>query len=56
VEAIRAALERLLADSELRSRLSEAGRERAAGFTWRRTAELTAASYERALAGHQPGS
>ena len=56
VEAIRAALERLLADSELRSRLSEAGRERAAAFTWRRTAELTAASYERALAAHQPGS
>jgi glycosyltransferase involved in cell wall biosynthesis len=54
VEAIRAALERLLADSALRARLSEAGRERAAGFTWRRTAELTAASYERALAG--PGN
>jgi glycosyltransferase involved in cell wall biosynthesis len=50
VEAIRAALERLLGDSRLRAHLSKAGRERAAGFTWRRTAELTAASYERALA------
>jgi glycosyltransferase involved in cell wall biosynthesis len=51
VDAIRAAVERLLGDAELRARLSEAGRGRADGFTWRRTAELTAASYERALAG-----
>jgi glycosyltransferase involved in cell wall biosynthesis len=51
VEAIRAALERLLSDPKLRGHLSKAGRERAAEFTWRRTAELTAASYERALAG-----
>jgi glycosyltransferase involved in cell wall biosynthesis len=53
VGAIRAALERLLADSDLRSRLSKAGREQAAAFTWRRTAELTAASYERALAARR---
>jgi glycosyltransferase involved in cell wall biosynthesis len=53
VEAIGAAVERLLGDAKLRARLSEAGRERASGFTWRRTAELTAASYERALAGRQ---
>jgi glycosyltransferase involved in cell wall biosynthesis len=51
VDTMRAALERLLDDAELRARLREAGRERAAGFTWRRTAELTAASYSRALAG-----
>jgi glycosyltransferase involved in cell wall biosynthesis len=50
VEVVRATLERLLTDSELRAQLSEAGRRRAAGFTWRRTAELTASSYERALA------
>jgi glycosyltransferase involved in cell wall biosynthesis len=52
-ETIRASLERLLADSDLRERLSEAGRERAAGFTWGRTAELTAGSYERALAARR---
>jgi glycosyltransferase involved in cell wall biosynthesis len=51
VEAIRAALERLLRDPELRARLGRAGTRRAASFTWKRTAELTAASYERALAG-----
>jgi glycosyltransferase involved in cell wall biosynthesis len=51
VGAMRTAVERLLGDAELRSLLSEAGRERAAGFAWRRTAELTAESYERAIAG-----
>jgi glycosyltransferase involved in cell wall biosynthesis len=51
VQAIRVAIERLLRDHELASRLREAGPARAARFTWRRTAELTAASYERALAG-----
>ena len=48
--AIRAAIERLLADPAERERLIRRGRERAAGFTWERTAELTAAAYERALA------
>jgi glycosyltransferase involved in cell wall biosynthesis len=47
--SITAALERLLADLGLRERLSQAGRERAAQFTWERTAELTMAGYERAL-------
>jgi glycosyltransferase involved in cell wall biosynthesis len=51
VEAIRSALERLLRDTELAARLREAGRARAATFTWRRTAQLTAASYERAVRG-----
>jgi glycosyltransferase involved in cell wall biosynthesis len=51
VRAIRRALERLLRDADLAARLGEAGRARAATFTWRRTAELTAASYERALRG-----
>ena len=49
VGAIRAAVERLLSDDQERERLSEAGRRRAAAFTWERTAELTVASYERAL-------
>jgi glycosyltransferase involved in cell wall biosynthesis len=47
-DAIRAAIERLLDDAALRERLRAAGRERAAAFTWERTAELTAAAYERA--------
>jgi glycosyltransferase involved in cell wall biosynthesis len=49
VDAIRSATERLLTDAELAERLRAAGRERAAGFTWERTAELTVASYRRAL-------
>jgi glycosyltransferase involved in cell wall biosynthesis len=48
VEAIRSAIARLIADpGDLRKR----GRERARAFTWRRTAEATIASYERAIAG-----
>jgi glycosyltransferase involved in cell wall biosynthesis len=49
VGAIRAAIERLLADEGERERLRTAGLQRASGFTWERTAELTAAAYERAL-------
>lgn len=52
-KAITAALQRLLRDRRLRARLARVGRERAATFTWRRTAQLTAASYERAMAGLQ---
>ena len=51
VDAIRQALERLLRDPALADRLREAGRARAATFTWKRTAALTAASYEHALRG-----
>ncbi len=50
VPAMTGAIERLLADGELRARLAAAGRERAAGFTWPKTAEGTLRSYERALA------
>jgi len=50
VDAIRAALERLLLDSELAERLRAAGRAQAARFTWERTAELTVECYRRALA------
>jgi glycosyltransferase involved in cell wall biosynthesis len=49
VEAIRSAVERLLTDAALAERLRAAGRERAALFTWERTAELTVESYRRAL-------
>jgi len=48
--AIAAAIEEMLADAELRERLRAAGLERAAGFNWERAAELTVASYRRALA------
>ena len=48
--AIRDAIERLLTDAALRARLRAAGLARAATFTWERTAEATARSYERALA------
>ena len=50
-EAIAAALSVLLHDGELRHRLHEAGPTRAAGFTWQRTVELTAAAYRKAVAG-----
>jgi alpha-1,3-rhamnosyl/mannosyltransferase len=49
VDAMREAIERLVSDHAERERLAVAGRRRAAGFTWERTAELTLASYERAL-------
>jgi glycosyltransferase involved in cell wall biosynthesis len=49
VRAIGTATERLLSDGALAERLRAAGRERAARFTWERTAELTVASYRRAL-------
>ncbi len=44
------ALQRLLHDPDLRARLSAAGRERAAQFTWERCARETVAVYERSLA------
>lgn len=48
-------LRRLLNDDTLRRRLVEAGRRREAEFTWRRTAELTLASYRRAIHDHRNG-
>jgi hypothetical protein len=39
----------------LRERLRERGRERAARFTWQRTASLTLASYARVLGSDAPG-
>ena len=47
--AIRGPIERLLGDAALRERLRAAGLERAAQFTWERTARATAESYARAL-------
>lgn len=48
------AVSRLLGDRELARRLAAAGRERAATFTWRRTARMTLAVYERALGAGAP--
>jgi glycosyltransferase involved in cell wall biosynthesis len=50
IEVIADAIARLLGDPAEQARLRVAGRARAAGFTWDRTAELTAAAYRRALA------
>jgi glycosyltransferase involved in cell wall biosynthesis len=50
VAALRAALERLLADAELRRRLGEAARERVREhFSWERAAALTVAAYRDVL-------
>jgi glycosyltransferase involved in cell wall biosynthesis len=49
VASIRAALLELLADPAQRERLAAAGRERAAQFTWERTARLTVDAYRRVL-------
>ena len=51
VDALREAIERLLADRELRRRLGEAGRARIAErFTWQRFEDETLAAYRDALA------
>jgi glycosyltransferase involved in cell wall biosynthesis len=52
VAALRAALERLLGDAEMRSRMGQAGRERIREhFTWPAVTDLTIEAYEDALAG-----
>jgi glycosyltransferase involved in cell wall biosynthesis len=48
---IATAIQRLLSEPRLAQQLREAGVQRAARFTWERTARLTLASYNRALAG-----
>jgi len=49
VGALRAALQRLLDDASMRSRLVASGRERAEQFSMRRLAERYLELYERAL-------
>jgi glycosyltransferase involved in cell wall biosynthesis len=46
---IAAAITRVLDDGALRDRMRAQGLEQAARFSWERTAQLTAASYRRAL-------
>jgi glycosyltransferase involved in cell wall biosynthesis len=53
VGAIAGALRRLLAQPETRARLSEAGRQRAAQFSWQRTAAETARTYEKTVGGRR---
>jgi glycosyltransferase involved in cell wall biosynthesis len=48
-QALTRALAELLADTAARARLSEAGRARAARYTWERTARLTLKVYEEVL-------
>jgi glycosyltransferase involved in cell wall biosynthesis len=48
--AIATAIETLLSDGALRDRLRGAGQARAAEYTWERAAELTVATYRRAVA------
>jgi glycosyltransferase involved in cell wall biosynthesis len=52
-EAIAAAVDRLLADGDLRARLAARGQERCREFTWERTARETLATYRRAIAGRR---
>ena len=49
-ESLAAAIETVLSDPAERARLSSAGRARAEGYSWERTARETLAVYERALA------
>jgi glycosyltransferase involved in cell wall biosynthesis len=53
VESIAAAIQRLMSDAELRSKLSRAGRIREQEFSWRRAAEATLAVYRDTVAGRQ---
>ena len=55
VEAIAGALEQLLAGPALRAKLGEAGRKRAAEFTWARAAALTLGALQRARRLRPPG-
>jgi glycosyltransferase involved in cell wall biosynthesis len=50
VDGLSAALELALLDTALRARLSEQGRQRAAGYTWQRAAKLLLQVYEKVAA------
>lgn len=53
VDAMADAIEAVLGDGALRERMSAAGREHAATFTWERSAQETLDSFERAWAGRR---
>lgn len=52
-KGLKHALQRVLSDEKLRQRLSLAGREQAAEFSWAKTAQHTLGVYERALQTHR---
>jgi glycosyltransferase involved in cell wall biosynthesis len=54
VDQIAGAIRSLLGDPQLRARLAEAGRRRAAEFSWERTARGTIATYRRAVEARSP--
>jgi glycosyltransferase involved in cell wall biosynthesis len=53
VDSIGAAIARLLDDAALRAALAACGRERAAAFSWQRTADGTLCAYDAALAARR---
>ena len=48
MDALRAAIERVVSEPELRSDLVERGLRTVAAYSWERTARLTLAAYEEA--------
>lgn len=53
--ALVAGLRRVLGDEGLRREMVERGRERARQFTWRKSAEVTLAAFQRAMLTHSAG-
>jgi len=51
IDALRATINRIVADRDLRARMVEEGRRRVREFTWRRVAEAYLADYDRILDG-----
>ncbi len=52
-EALAAAMERVLADTDVQEKMRAAGLAQAGGFSWRETAKRTVDSYRRALAADE---
>jgi len=56
VDALAAAIENVISDSDLRAELSVSGLARAKIFEWRETARQTLAVYQKATGTHAPGA
>jgi glycosyltransferase involved in cell wall biosynthesis len=50
-QALVKAIQQVVSDAELRARLSEGGLAQTRKFSWRKTAELTLAVYEKVVKG-----